>query len=130
MAGFEGFEDIQREFRRSHLDAHMSFDAFLASADVSLAGLGTSGSGEHRVAIMSRLMDGSTGQVVWEVIPERTHSLGTVGAPAGAVPALQDRPCGRLSRDWLPSDTGSLQGARRRPVAPHCGTAAHRLASA
>lgn len=90
--GAMGFE-IGRIFDpdvRDYLDAEMSFDAFLASPDVFVGGLGTSATGDHCMGIVSRLMDECPERIIWEVIPKRTYSLGGAVATAAGLGTGRD----------------------------------------
>jgi hypothetical protein len=75
---------------RDYLPADPSFDAFLATPDVFVAGLGVPASGEQCMETVSRLMDASPGAVVWEVIPKRSYALGSLAAGAAAMRTGRD----------------------------------------
>jgi hypothetical protein len=111
LGGAIGFE-IGRVFDpecREYLDAGASFDAFLASPDVFVAGLGASATGERCMGVVSDLMDSSSGTVVWEVIPKRTYSMGGYIAEAAALTSGRDssRPY-RMDRSTQDARTGCL----------------------
>jgi hypothetical protein len=86
-----------------YLPADASFDAFLMSPDVFVSGLNASATGERCMAIVARMLETSRGEVVWEVIPKRTYSLGGLAAQAAALGKGRDRSAPyRLE----PGDTG------------------------
>ncbi len=72
-----------------YLNADESFDAFLASPSIFVAGLGTSASGHDCMGIVARMMDDPK-TVVWEVIPKRTYSLSNLAAEAAALGTGRD----------------------------------------
>lgn len=61
---------------RVYLDPETSFDAFLASPDIYVYGLNTSTSGVTCTEIMASLLEENGDDLVWEVIPKKTYSLG------------------------------------------------------
>jgi hypothetical protein len=74
-----------------YLPPDASFDAFLMSPDIFVSGLNASASGERCMAIVARMLESSPGEVVWEVIPKRTYSLGGLAAQAAALGRGRDR---------------------------------------
>lgn len=90
--GAMGFE-VGRVFdpdARDYLQPDASFDAFLGQPDVFVAGVGTSGDGARCMDIVGRLMDENPGEIVWEVIPKRTYSLGGFVAEAAGLRTGRD----------------------------------------
>lgn len=75
---------------RAYLPPENSFDAFLAAPDVYVGGLNTSASGERCLEILSRLMNDHPDEIVWEVIPKRTYSMGGLVAEAAGLGTRRD----------------------------------------
>lgn len=90
--GAMGFEvgQVFDPASRCYVAPDASFDAFLAQPDVFVAGVGASGDGARCMDIVGRLMDANPGEIVWEVVPKRTYSMGGFVAEAAGLRTGRD----------------------------------------
>jgi hypothetical protein len=84
--GVLGFEvpSVFDPTAKDYLGSEQSFDSFLASPDVYVGGIGATVSGEKCMDMVLRLLADSHKEVLWEVLPKRTYSLGSLAAEAAA----------------------------------------------
>jgi hypothetical protein len=96
-------------YEGKYLSAEESFDAFLATPDIFVHGLSTKTEGHACMDRVASIMEEHPNEVVWEVIPKRSYSLG--GFIAEAADAKSGRDASMPFRmDKSRRSTGCLPG--------------------